>query len=163
MKSFKYCFNKDEPVEDLVSIVTPVYNGAGYLHHILDSILHSTWPFLELILVDDGSEDNTVQIAESYRPLFDERRIRYRILKEEHVNASHAVNAGLKYVTGEYLIWPDADDELRADSIEKRVIYLKEHPEYQGVRSFYMTIDETTGLQRSNVEKNDVPIEMQRA
>lgn len=152
-------WNKEEFQNDLVSVVTPVYNGSCYLRRFLNSILNSTWPYIELILVDDGSEDGTVQIAESYEALFAEKDISYRIVKEKHVNASHAVSAGLKYVSGEYLIWPDADDELKEDSIEKRVTYLKEHPEYHGVRSSYMTIDDTTGLRRSDVERNDDPAE----
>ena len=53
--------------EGLVSIVTPVYNGAEYLPDYLDSILRQTYGKLELILVDDGSEDQTVTIAESWK------------------------------------------------------------------------------------------------
>lgn len=59
--------------EGLVSIVTPVYNGAEYLPDYLDSILRQTYGKLELILVDDGSEDQTVTIAESWKTEWKEK------------------------------------------------------------------------------------------
>ena len=49
----------------LVSCVTPVYNGEGFVGRLLNSVLGQTWPHMEMILVDDGSEDNTLAVAES--------------------------------------------------------------------------------------------------
>lgn len=122
-------------MKDRVSAVVPVYNGELYLSHILDSILGQTYPQIEMILVDDGSNDKTLQVAESYRDAFAAKGYVYHIIKAEHKNASAAINCGLPYVTGEYLIWPDSDDRLEQDSVEKRVAFLKGHPQYQAVRS----------------------------
>ncbi|MCI8293174.1 MAG: glycosyltransferase family 2 protein [Hespellia sp.] len=119
----------------LVSCVTPVYNGEKYLARMLDSILNQTYPFVEMILVDDGSTDCTMEIAESYRERFEEKQYSYQIVRTEHKNASAAINRGLPWVTGEYLIWPDSDDILESDSIKKRVEFLIEHPNYHSVRS----------------------------
>ncbi len=105
----------------LVSCVTPVYNGAEWLPNLLDSLLAQTYDKVEVILVDDGSTDNTVAIAESYRECFQEKGYGYQLIYAEHRNASSAVNRGLKAVTGEFLIWPDADDRLETDSIARRV------------------------------------------
>ena len=130
----------------MVSVVTPVYNGERYLPRFLDSVLIQTYAQLEMILVDDGSSDNTLYMARRYRKAFAERGWDYHIVEAEHKNASAAINRGLDFVTGEYLIWPDSDDVLEADSIEKRVEFLEAHPEYQCVRSLPYYIEEETGM-----------------
>lgn len=135
-----------------VSIVTPVYNGESYLAGMLDSVLEQTYPDVEMILVDDGSEDGTLAVAESYQEKFAAKGYAYRIVRASHVNASGAVNRGLPYVTGEYLIWPDSDDVLAPDSVGKRVEFLNAHPEYQCVRSLAWYFDASTGERR---EKGD--------
>ena len=118
-------------VKERVSIVMPVYNGEQYLLPMLDSVLSQTYKEMEMILVDDGSTDGTVQAAESYQDRFAARGYKYRIVCAKHKCAAAAINEGLPFVTGEYLIWPDADDRLEKDSVEKRVEFLKKHSEYQ--------------------------------
>lgn len=85
-------------------------------------------------------------MARRYRKAFAERGWDYHVVEAEHKNASAAINRGLDFVTGEYLIWPDSDDVLEADSIEKRVEFLEAHPEYQCVRSLPYYIEEETGM-----------------
>ena len=131
--------------EGLVSIVTPVYNGEAHLERMLDSILNQAYPHMELILSDDGSTDGTVAVAESYRPKFAARGYRYRIVRGEHRNASAAINRGLPYVMGEYLVWPDSDDVLEPESIKKRVDFLREHAGYDCVRSLAYYFDAASG------------------
>lgn len=132
-------------VKERVSIVTPVYNGEQYLLPMLDSVLGQTYSEIEMILVDDGSTDNTLQEAESYREKFAGRGYGYHIVRAEHKCAAAAINQGLPFATGEYLIWPDADDRLERDSVEKRVEFLKRHPEYQCVRTLSYYYKENTG------------------
>lgn len=120
---------------NLVSVVTPVYNGEEYISRLLDSILNQTYPFIEMILADDGSEDATREIAQNYIPKFEARGYSLKIISIPHQNASAAINAGLPYVQGQYLVWPDSDDELLPNSIALRVNFLKKHPKYQCVRS----------------------------
>lgn len=122
-------------IKDKVSIVTPVYNGQGHLVPMLDSILNQTYPKIEMILVDDGSTDQTLQLAESYREKFFAKGYAYRIVQARHKCAAAAINQGLPYVTGEYLIWPDSDDRLEPESVERRVEFLKKHLQYQCVRT----------------------------
>ncbi len=114
----------------LVSIITPCFNGEPYLNRYFTSILQQTYAPLELIFVNDGSSDRTAEIAESYRPLLDEKGIRFIYLYQENAGQAAALNRGLKLFTGEYLTWPDADDEMTPDCIEKKVAYLQAHPEY---------------------------------
>lgn len=132
-------------IKNLVSAVVPVYNGELHLTHILDSVLEQTYPRIELILVDDGSGDGTLSVAERYRERFAARGYGYRIVRAEHKNASAAINHGLPYVTGEYLIWPDSDDRLERDSVAKRVSFLQDHPRYQCVRSLSYYYSDLTG------------------
>jgi len=149
MKAIEFCGEKGR-----VSIVTPVYNGESHLARMLDSVLAQDYPQIEMILVDDGSEDGTIPVAESYREKFDARGYSYRIVQAEHKNASAAINQGLPYVTGEYLIWPDSDDILEPDSVKKRVEFLENNPQYQCVRSLAYYFDKLTGERRAPDERD---------
>lgn len=133
-------------VRGQVSIVTPVYNGESHLAQMLESVLAQTYSKIEMILADDGSTDRTIQVAESYCKRFADRGYGYRIVRGNHVNASGAMNRGFPYVTGEYLIWPDSDDVLEPESVEKRVRFLEEHPQYQCVRSMSYYFDKVRGV-----------------
>lgn len=136
---------QEEFVKGKVSIVTPVFNGEAYLPQMLDSVLAQTYQHVEMILVDDGSTDGTPRIAERYREKFEARGYEYRLIQASHKNASAAINRGLPYVRGEFLIWPDSDDVLEPESIEKRVAFLQENPTYNCVRSLPYYFDAETG------------------
>lgn len=116
-------------MHELVSIITPCYNGESYLDRYFASILNQTYPNLELIFIDDGSKDRTLEIAQGYRERLEQRGIRYTLLTQENAGQAAALNRGLKLFEGEYLTWPDADDEMTPDCIEKKVAYLQAHPE----------------------------------
>lgn len=137
----------------LVSVVTPVYNGEAYVSRLLDSVLGQTYPEIEMILVDDGSTDGTAAAAEAYQPKFTAKGYSLRVVRAPHRNASGAINGGLCYVGGEYLVWPDADDELHPESIEKRVRFLEGHPEYCCVRSVMEYVSAETGETLPSWEK----------
>lgn len=139
--------------EGLVSIVTPVYNGEGHLPGMLDSVLAQSWPQIEMILVDDGSTDGTLEVAEGCRGRFEARGYGFRVVKGPHKNASAAISRGLPYVAGEFLIWPDSDDVLAPESVEKRVRFLRERPEYQCVRSLSWYFDGETGARTERADE----------
>ncbi len=149
---------KKEYCEGLVSVVTPVYNGEHHLSWMLDSVLNQTWDQIEMILVDDGSRDGTLEVARSYRERFKERGYEYHIVQAQHRNASAAINCGLPYVRGEFLIWPDSDDILEPESVKRRVAFLQENPRYQCVRSLSSYFDEKTGkiLERADEKTGDL-------
>ena len=144
---------RQEWITGLVSVVTPVYNGEEYLPRMLDSILGQTHPKMEMILVDDGSTDRTIEAAEQYRERFAAKGYGFRIVRAAHQNASAAINRGLPFVTGEYLIWPDGDDVLEPDSVGTRAEFLKQHPQYQCVRSLSYYFDSKTGETRKAEEQ----------
>ncbi|RKJ41373.1 glycosyltransferase family 2 protein [Acutalibacter sp. 1XD8-33] len=134
-----------EFVPGLVSVVTPVYNGEGHLARMLDSVLAQTYPSIQMILADDGSTDGTLALAEGYRERFATRGYGYEIVHGEHSCAAGAMNLGLPWVRGEYLIWPDSDDVLEPESVAVRVEFLRSRPEYHCVRSLPYYVDGATG------------------
>ena len=113
-------------MQDLVSIISPCYNGERYLVPFLDSVFAQTYSLIELILVDDASVDHTQDIVKSYIPLFQSRGYTLTYLRqEENKGQAAAINTGLKFVSGEYLSWMDSDDILYPEAIEKKICFLK--------------------------------------
>ena len=109
-------------VKGLVSIITPCYNSAGYIHRLLDSVLMQDYPKIEMFAIDDGSTDNTKEVLESYIPKFAYKGYALTYIFQENAGQAAAVNRGLKLVTGEFLTWPDSDDFYRcSNSISKLV------------------------------------------
>lgn len=129
----------------LVSIITPCYNGEAFLDQYFEAILSQTYENLELIFVNDGANDRTQDIALSYKAELESRDIKFKYRYQPNGGQANALNTGLKEITGEYLIWPDSDDLLSPDSIEKRVAFLEENPEFAWVRSDADAIDFDTG------------------
>lgn len=118
-----------------VSILSPCYNVEKYVGLFLDSIIAQNYRPLELILVNDGSTDNTESAIFTYKEKLLVNGIELKYLKKENGGQASAVAMGLQEVTGEYLIWPDSDDMLLEKSIQKRVYYMEQHPECGIVRS----------------------------
>lgn len=119
----------------LVTIITPCYNGEAFLDKYFASILAQTYNPLELIFVNDGSTDRTEEVALSYRQALEDRGIVFKYLYQPNGGQAKALNTGFREMTGEYLVWPDSDDLLSPDSIEKRAAFLDAHPDYGFVRS----------------------------
>ncbi len=142
-------------MEPLVSIITPCYNGENYLDRYFRAILAQTYPNLELIFINDGSADRTEEIALSYREALEKKGIHYRYEYQKNAGQATALNRGLKLFTGEYLTWPDADDEMTPDCIEKKVWYLQEHPKFQMVRSDGIYYNEDTREQKNIAAAQD--------
>lgn len=89
-----------------LSIIIPVYNAAAYLPQTLESILNQSLKDIELICVDDGSADNSLQILKEYAA----KDSRIQVLQQQNLHAGVARNAGLAVATGEYVHFLDADD-----------------------------------------------------
>lgn len=140
----------------LVTIITPCYNGETFLDGYFRSILAQTYSPIELILVNDGSTDRTEEIALSYRSALEAKEIVFKYLYQPNGGQAKAMNTGFREMTGEYLIWPDSDDLLTPDSIEKRVAFFEAHPEYAFLRSNGYFFDFETGrpLRRVSDKEN---------
>lgn len=97
-------------IKDLVSVLTPCYNGEKHINRLFDSILKQDYSSIEMIVVNDGSTDRTIEIIEKYIPLFNKKGYLLQYINQENQGQSVAIKNGLKYVKGEFLVWPDSDD-----------------------------------------------------
>ncbi|XME01518.1 glycosyltransferase family 2 protein [Lachnospiraceae bacterium C1.1] len=105
--------------ENTVSIVIPVYNSAKYLSQCLDSVLDQTWKDLDIVCVNDGSKDNSLEILKDYASK--DSRVRVFSKKNEGRGAASARNMGLKNARGKYIQFLDSDDFFEADMVESLV------------------------------------------
>lgn len=108
----------------MVSIIVPVYNTAPYLKDCLDSLIGQTYNDLEIILVDDGSTDNSLSICLDYARK-DERII---VLDKENGGQASARNMGLDIAKGAYIAFIDSDDTIAPDLLERNIKYFEEDP-----------------------------------
>ena len=105
----------------LVSVVVPCFNQGRYLADCISSILNQTYQVIEIIVINDGSTDETKQVADLFK---DQIRYFYQLNK----GASAARNAGIRYAKGKYIQFLDADDMLQSEKICFHVAYLEQHP-----------------------------------
>ena len=113
--------------ERVVSIIVPVYNVEAYLAECIDSLLGQTYPYLEVLLIDDGSTDGSGKICDDYA----QRDSRVRVVHKANGGLSSARNAALPLVSGEYLMYVDSDDWIALDTLEKCMAILKRQPEVE--------------------------------
>lgn len=104
----------DKPI---VSIIVPVYNAQQYLPITVDSILAQTYTDFELLLIDDGSKDDSLSVCEGYA----QKDHRVKVLHKENGGVSSARNCGLDHASGYYITFVDSDDYLFPDCIETMV------------------------------------------
>lgn len=97
-----------------VSIIIPIYNGEKYIERCIKSVVNSTYSDLEIIIVNDGSKDNTDEIIKKW--LFIENRIKYIV--QENKGVSEARNAGINASTGKYIMFVDCDDWIDHKMVE---------------------------------------------
>lgn len=98
----------------LISVIVPVYNVEKYLERCLDSILRQTYTNLEILVIDDGSKDNSGKICDEYEA----KDSRIKVIHKINGGLSDARNAGLKIATGEYIGFVDSDDYIADDMFE---------------------------------------------
>lgn len=127
-----------------VSIIIPVYNGSNYLKKAIDSALAQTYKNIEIIVVNDGSVDDTEKIALSYG-----EKIKY--IKKENGGVSSALNVGIKEMKGKYFSWLSHDDEYSPCKIENQIRALSNH-DNENLLSLcsYNTIDKNSVPYKTN-------------
>lgn len=101
----------------MISFIVPVYNAERYLHACVDSLLAQTLPDLQIILVDDGSTDGSLTIAQAYAK--QDKRI--ECYEQAHAGQSAARNLGLSHAQGEFIAFVDADDYIDPDWCQKHL------------------------------------------
>ena len=101
--------------EDLVSIVLPIYNVEKYLDRCIESVVCQTYKNLEIILVDDGSSDESPKICDTWA--LKDKRI--KVIHKKNGGLGYARNTGIENASGEYVCFFDSDDYIRKDTVEK--------------------------------------------
>lgn len=107
-------------MNDIISIIIPVYNVEKYLRECLDSVINQTYKKLQIIIVDDGSTDNSGKICDEYA----ERDDRITVIHQKNQGAGAAKNAGLKLIIGNYFALIDSDDYIELNMYEKMIEYI---------------------------------------
>ena len=118
--------------DSLVSVIIPTYNRANVVQKAVDSVLDQTYKNTEIIIVDDGSTDNTKQALLPYGS-----RIKYLNKKQ---GVSSARNLGIKKAAGEYMAFLDSDDEWYPEKLEKQLKYFEKNPNHGMVYTSYEQI-----------------------
>jgi len=104
-----------------VSIIIPLYNSEKYIAETIENALSQTWQNKEIIVVDDGSTDNSLPIVKCYKNDI------LKVFTKPNGGVTSARNFGLAYATGEYIQYIDADDLMDVDKIEKQMIFIEKN------------------------------------
>ena len=107
-----------------ISVVTASYNYQDYIKETIQSVLDQTYKDWELIIVDDCSTDNSVEVIKSYK----DDRIKL-FVNEKNLGLKETVRRGIEKATGEWIVFLESDDILTSDNIEKKVEIVKKYPE----------------------------------
>ncbi|MGP4038863.1 glycosyltransferase family 2 protein [Gracilibacillus sp. D59] len=110
--------------QNLVSVITPTYNSETYIRDTIESVREQTYPHWEMIIVDDGSTDNTISIIEKYQN--EDNRIRLIPLKKNQ-GAAVARNKAMKNAQGRYIAFLDSDDQWLPEKLERQLLFMNQH------------------------------------
>lgn len=138
-------FNRTKPknicLDEQVSVLIACYNGERFLKTCLECLLSQSYHNIQVVVVNDGSTDQTDCILTEYESAFNRLEIPYRHIYQPNQGAAAAINSALSLATGKYLMVYDVDDILYKDAVYDKVHFLKTHPDYAMVRNngYYLT------------------------
>ena len=140
----------------LVSVIIPCYNHGRFLPKSVNSILQQNYPAIEIIVVDDGSKDNTREVSQSYP------QVRY--VYQTNQGLSAARNTGIQHSQGEFLLFLDADDWLFHNAIARNVAYLQQDERLAFVSGahFKMFVDENQIKEEKVIVEKDHYLQLLR-
>lgn len=133
----------DSYKKGVLSIITTCYNSEKYLYRYFDSILKQTNHNIQLIVVNDGSIDNTEKIIKNYAPIFKNQNIELIYLSQSNGGIGSAYDLAMKYVSGEYFCWCDSDNFYAPNFAEIILSYMSTHPETKILRHDGLMISES--------------------
>lgn len=128
--------NDESSTTSLVSVVVPTYNRASLLKQAIDSVLEQTYTTWELLIIDDGSTDDTREIIAKYES---DARIKYFVQRNRGQAAAR--NVGIDKARGEFIAFLDSDNRWITDKLEQQINYLTRHPEVDVVYGDIEEID----------------------
>jgi glycosyltransferase involved in cell wall biosynthesis len=122
----------------LISIIIPIYNTSKYLPKCIDSTINQTYQNIEIILVNDGSTDNSINICNQYKNC----NQKIKVIHKENGGLSDARNEGINLATGEYILFLDSDDSLDKFAIEKLYANICFYNSDMAIPNIYIQEDE---------------------
>ncbi len=129
-----------------ISVIIPIYNCEKYLNRLIDSILSQSYANFELILINDGSKDNSGEIIKKYQ----DKRI--KILDKENTGVSDSRNKGLEIATGELICFLDSDDYISSNYFETIISYFEKYPKIELLNFGFYSETENDKLERINYD-----------
>ena len=149
------CFTEDNrkewviKMQELISVIVPVYNASPYLVECIESITNQTYSNLEILLINDGSTDISGGICDEYA----KKDSRIIVFHQNNQGLSAARNKGIENAVGQYLIFVDSDDVLRAEAITILYDAVKKMNVKMGVGNYCRDISEFCNIQRYDITK----------
>ena len=135
-------------MEELISVIVPIYNVEKYLNKCIESIINQSYSNLEIILVDDGSKDNSGVMCDSY--LLKDNRI--KVIHKENGGLSDARNVGIEKAKGEYIIFIDSDDWIDKKMIETLYNIIKKDNSDISICDYFLAYSEEIQTQKEDIE-----------
>lgn len=129
-----------------ISVIIPIYNCEKYLDRLINSILNQSYTSFELILINDGSKDNSGKIIKTYQ----DKRI--KILDKENTGVSDSRNKGLEIATGELICFLDSDDYISPNYFETIISYFEKYPKTELLNFGFYSETENDKLERINYD-----------
>lgn len=111
----------------LISVIVPIYNRSIFIEDCLNSVINQSYRPIELILVDDGSTDNSNEILNTFKKQNESDNFRIEIITQSNCGAPSARNNGFKKSTGKYIQFLDSDDILLSNKLQTQFYYIKKH------------------------------------
>jgi GT2 family glycosyltransferase len=128
----------DQCAYPLISVIVPVYNGARFLPELIDNLRDQHYQPLEVILVDDGSTDDSAALAATY--IADTPEWRVRCIRQANAGQPAARNAGMRHATGEFIQFLDVDDLLPPDKLQVQARRLLRQPDLDLVAGYVQMV-----------------------
>jgi len=142
------------PDTPLITIIIPCYNGADFVGATLESVLQQTHEHLQIVVVDDGSTDESASVIQS----FADQRIEY--IYQENQGLSAARNTGIRHTKGQFVNFLDADDLFLPEKLQLQLEFLQQHPAYGLVAEGFIRCDERgEHLYTSMDEEGEIPLQ----
>ena len=128
----------NDPNNVLVSIIIPAYNTAPYIQRAIESSQRQSHTNVEIIIIDDGSTDDTLKVSQSYA----EKDSRIKVIHQENAGVSSARNHGMREANGEYYVFLDSDDWLEDNAVEILLDSQMKYPDKLIAANFFMVSDD---------------------
>ena len=123
-------------MNDIVSVIIPTYNASGFILETVNSVLQQSYSNFEILIVNDGSTDNTISVIETIKDP------RVKLFNRSNQGVSAARNFGLENAVGDYVIFFDSDDFMPVDFIMERITFLIKNPFFSFVTGWVQKINE---------------------